>query len=242
MSTFGNIKTNIEKTATKLAKKPQFKRFIFEFNSLVLKNKDISELYNIYDDLSSKKGISPDIANDYVNESIEYSQVLIESQSRNLDYLNSWISSWTKSNQNEYSDIDNAIYNNSIRNLESVLESKNNIKKTLISEEKVNVKENINLPISLMLNVANKTLSKQISNLSEEDKKELKDIMSLDKEELKKEINNLKEEVKSKLNKTLNESTDSDLQNKINQTINKIMETKCNHYDYYKLKKLSLGL
>jgi len=242
MSTFGNIKTNIEKTATKLAKKPQFKRFIFEFNSLVLKNKDISELYNIYDDLSSKKGISPDIANDYVNESIEYSQVLIESQSRNLDYLNSWISSWTKSNQNEYSDIDNAIYNNSIRNLESVLESKNNIKKTLISEEKVNVKENINLPISLMVNVANKTLSKQISNLSEEDKKELKDIMSLDKEELKKEINNLKEEVKSKLNKTLNESTDSDLQNKINQTINKIMETKCNHYDYYKLKKLSLGL
>ena len=242
MSTFGNIKTNIEKTAIELAKKPQFKRFIFEFNSLVLKNKDLSELYNIYDDLSSKKGISPDIANDYVNESIEYSQILIESQSKNLDYLNSWISSWTKSNQNEYSDIDNAIYNNSIRNLESVLESKNNIKKTLISEEKVNVKENINLPISLMVNVANKTLSKQISNLSEDDKKELKDIMSLDKEELKKEINNLKEEVKSKLSKTLNESTDSDLQNKINQTINKIMETKCNHYDYYKLKKLSSGL
>jgi hypothetical protein len=242
MNTFGNIKTNIEKAASELAKKPEFKRFIFEFNTLVLKNKDISELYSIYDDLSTKKGVSPDIVNDYVNESIEYTQILIESQRKNIGYLNTWISSWVKSNQNDYSDIDNAVYNNSIRNLESVLESKNNIKKTLISEEKINVKESINLPISSMVSIANKTLSKQISNLSEGDKKELKEIMSLDKENLKKEINNLKEEVKSKLSKTLNESTDSDLQNKINQTINKIMETKCTHYDYYKLKKLSLGL
>ena len=44
MNTFGNIKTNIERVASELAKKPEFKRFIFEFNGLVLKNKDISEL------------------------------------------------------------------------------------------------------------------------------------------------------------------------------------------------------
>lgn len=242
MNTFGNIKTNIERTASELAKKPEFKRFIFEFNGLVLKNKDISELYSIYDDLSSNKGVSPDIVNDYVNESIEYSQILIESQRKNINYLNDWISSWNKSNKNDYSDIDNAIYNNNIRNLESVLESKNNIKKTLISEEKVEIKENINLPISSMVSIANKTLSKQISNLSEGDKKELKEIMSLTKEELKIEINNLKEDVKSKLSKTLNESTDSDLQNKINQTIKKVMDTNVSHYDYYKLKKLNSGL
>lgn len=242
MNTFGNIKTNIEKTASELAKKPEFKRFIFEFNTLVLKNKDISELYNIYDDLSTKKGVSPDIVNDYVNESIEYSQILMESQTKNIGYLNTWISSWTKSNQNEYSDIDNAIYNNSIRNLESVLESKNNIKKTLISEEKINVKESIHLPIRSMVNIANKTLSKQLSNLTESDKEELKTITSLNKDELKKEINTLKESVNSKLKVTLNESKDSDLSNAIQNTINKVNDTKYDHYNLYKLRKLNLGL
>ena len=222
MNTFGNIKTNIEKTASELAKKPEFKRFIFEFNALVLKNKDISELYNIYDDLSTKKGVSPDIVNDYVNESIEYSQILMESQTKNIGYLNTWISSWTKSNQNKYSDIDNAIYNNSIRNLESVLESKNNIKKTLISEEKINVKESI--------------------HLTESDKEELKTITSLNKDELKKEINTLKESVNSKLKVTLNESKDSDLSNAIQNTINKVNDTKYDHYNLYKLRKLNLGL
>jgi len=242
MNTFGNIKTNIEKTASELAKKPEFKRFIFEFNALVLKNKDISELYNIYDDLSTKKGISHDIVNDYVNESIEYSQILMESQTKNIGYLNTWISSWTKSNQNQYSDIDNAIYNNSIRNLESVLESKNNIKKTLISEEKINVKESIHLPIKSMVSIANKTLSKQLSNLTESDKEELKTITSLNKDELKKEINTLKESINSKLKVTLNESKDSDLSSAIQNTINKVNDTKYDHYNLYKLRKLNTGL
>jgi|688.fasta_scaffold40004_3 hypothetical protein len=242
MNTFGNIKTNIERVASELAKKPEFKRFIFEFNGLVLKNKDISELYSIYDDLSSNKGIAPDIVNDYVNESIEYSQILLESQRKNIVHLNNWISSWTKSNKNDYSDIDNAVYNNSIRNLESVLESKNNIKKTLISEEKITVKENINLPISSMVSIANKTLSKQISNLSEGDKKELESILTMDYDTMKKDFNSLKEDVVKKLKITLNESSESSVGDSISKTIEKIMDAKCNYYDYYKLKKLNLGL
>ena len=39
MSTFGKIKTNIEKTAVDLAKKPSFKRFMVEFKKIVLENK-----------------------------------------------------------------------------------------------------------------------------------------------------------------------------------------------------------
>jgi len=242
MSTFGTIKTKIENTAIELAKKPEFKRFMFEFKHIVLEDKDLSELYYIYDDLSSNKRLPIDIANDYINESIEYSQILLESQTKKLNDVNTWINSWNKTTSNNYFDIDTAIYKTGIKNLESVLESKKNIKKTLISEEKTNIKESINLPISSMVTIANKTLSKQFSNLSEGDRKELKEIMSLDKVELKKEMSKLKEDVKLKLKNTLNESSDSELQNKINQTINKIMETKCNHYDYYKLKKLSLGL
>jgi hypothetical protein len=243
MSTFGTIKTKIENTAVELAKKPSFKRFIFEFNTLVLKNKDLSELYYIYDDLSSNKGIPSDIANDYINESVEYSQVLIESQGKNLNYLNTWINSWNKDSINDYTDIDNAIYNKGIRNLESILESKKNIKNIITKEEdKKPLSESLNIPISSMVKIANESLKKEVGTLSENDKKELDEVLSLNGEELKEGFNNLKKLVLDNLRVSLNESADKDLENTINKTMNKVMEAKCNHYDYYKLKMLSLGL
>jgi len=159
------IKTNIEKTAAELSKKPSFKRFMIEFKKMVLENKDISELYYIYDDLSSKNGISEDLANDYINESIEYSQILIESQSRRIDQINSWINSWNENDGNDYSDIDNAIYKNGIKNLETVLESKKNIKKLIIQEETKKEKTIVsNLPISSMVKIANENLKKEYKN------------------------------------------------------------------------------
>jgi hypothetical protein len=243
MNTFGTIKTKIENTAIELAKKPTFKRFIFEFNGLVLSNKDISELYYIYDDLSTNKGLDRDLANEYINESIEYSQVLIESQTKNLNHLNAWINSWNKSDENNYSDIDNAIYSTGIRNLESVLESKNNIKKTLISENKKTVipTQESNLPISSMVKIANETLKKEIS-LNESEQKELNEILSLNGDKLKEEFEKVKTLVVSNLKGSLNESKDGDLTQTINKTIEKIKDSKCDHYEYYKLKKLSLGL
>lgn len=243
MSTFGTIKTNIEKTAVELSKKPSFKRFMVEFKKMVLENKDISELYYIYDDLSSKNGISEDLANDYINESIEYSQILIESQSRRIDQINSWINSWNESDDNDYSDIDNAIYKNGIKNLETVLESKKNIKKLIIQEESKKEKTIVsNLPISSMVKIANENLKKEVLGLNENEKKELEEVLKLSGDELKENFENIKKVVLENLKGSINESTDSDLQNTINKTINKIMESKCNHYDYYKLKKLSLGL
>ena len=56
----------------------------------------------IYDDLSTNKGLDGDLANDYINESIEYSQVLLESQSKRLEDVSFWINSWSNKNQNNY--------------------------------------------------------------------------------------------------------------------------------------------
>jgi hypothetical protein len=243
MSTFGTIKTKIENTASELAKKPSFKRFIFELNSLILKNKDLCELYYIYDDLSSNKGLPSDIVNDYINETVEYSQVLLESQSKRLKDVSLWINSWNDKEQNNYLDIDNAIYTTGIRNLESILESKKNIKNTITKEEsKKSVTESINLPISSMVKIANENLKKELTSLNENDKNELGGILSLTSEELKENFDKVKNIVLENLKQSLNESEDKDLQNTIEKTINKITDSKCNHYDYYKLKKLSLGL
>ena len=243
MNTFGTIKTKIENTAIELSKKSEFKRFIFEFKHLVLENKDLSELYYIYDDLSSNKGLPIDIANDYINESIEYSQILLESQNNRLKDINVWINSWNKKTTNNYSDIDNVIYKTGIKNLENILESKKNIKNIITKEEsRKDITESINIPISSMVKMANENLKKELGHLNENDKKELDEILSLNGEELKENFDNLKKLVLDNLKVSINESSDKELEGAINKTINKVMESKCNHYDYYKLKKLSLGL
>jgi hypothetical protein len=154
-----------------------------------------------------------------------------------------WINSWNDKEQNNYLDIDNAIYTTGIRNLESILESKKNIKNTITKEEsKKSVTESINLPISSMVKIANENLKKELTSLNENDKNELGGILSLTSEELKENFDKVKNIVLENLKQSLNESEDKDLQNTIEKTINKITDSKCNHYDYYKLKKLSLGL
>jgi hypothetical protein len=245
MSTFGSIKTKIEETFVNLYSKPEFKKFTTEFKTIVLENKDLSELYYIYDDLSSNKGVHSDIVDDYLNESIEYSQILIESSKSEMNELNKWITYYTDQNKNNYSDIDNVIYNNTIRNLESVLESKKNIKKTIIKEgnvEVVTIKETTNLPISVIVDIANSNLKNELVGLAESEKKELEEILTINGDDLKNEIESLKETVKTKLNTTLNESTDDSLTSTIQNTINKLDAVEMDHYNLYKLRKLNEGL
>ena len=195
MNTFGTIKTKIEKASIGLYGKPEFKTYMSQLKTMVLENKDLSELYYIYDNLSKKKGLSNDIATDYINESIEYSQILIENNERSLKNVDEWISSIVKKSVNNYKDIDITIYNKSIKNLETVLESKKRIINTIISEDKKEIKESINLPLKTMLRVANDRLNKELSNISESERRELIELSSLSDKSIKLEIDTLKENV-----------------------------------------------
>jgi len=242
MNTFGTIKTKIEKASIGLYGKPEFKTYMSQLKTMVLENKDLSELYFIYDDLSKKKGLSNDIATDYINESIEYSQILIENNKRSLKNVDEWISSIVKKSVNNYKDIDVTIYNKSIKNLETVLESKKRIINTIISENKIEIKESINLPLKTMLRVANDRLNKELSNISESERKELIELSSLSDKSIKLEIDTLKENVISNLKTSLNESKENELKDTIENTIKKISESKYDKYNLYQLRKLNQGL
>ena len=242
MNTFGTIKTKIEKASIGLYGKPEFKTYMSQLKTMVLENKDLSELYYIYDDLSKKKGLSNNIATDYINESIEYSQILIENNKRSLKNVDEWISSIVKKSVNNYKDIDVTIYNKSIKNLETVLESKKRIINTIISEDKLKIKESINLPLKTMLRVANDRLNKELSNISESERKELIELSSLSDKSIKLEIDTLKERVISNLKTSLNESKENDLKDTIENTIKKISESKYDKYNLYQLRKLNQGL
>ena len=245
MKHFGQIKTKIEESMVKLYGKEGFKSHMKNFKKNVLENKNVSKIYYIYDDLSSKKGIDKEIASDYVNESIEQLQSLIEKSNKEILKLSEWIDSVLSEEKiNNYSDIDNVVYNNkSIKNLESVLESKKNIKNIIISnkEEKV-VKESINIPLSSMLKIASNSFNREFENINESEKEELKSLLSLSKKEINEKFEEVKESVLSKLNSNLNESKDSEITERINLTIQKVSESKSDLVSLYKLKQLNEGL
>lgn len=245
MATFGEIKTKIEETFINLYGKKEFKYFSNQFRTIVLENKDIAELYYIYDDLTENKGMSVDLVNDYVNESVEYSQILVENNSKILSKVGSWIDAIDLHNNpnNKYETIDTVIYNKSIKNLESILESKKQISKILTTNKvEKTISESINLPLETMLKVANSKLNEEISTLSESEKNEIKEIVSLSKDELELRMVRLKESIVDSLKVKLNESNENDLKNTIEKTVDKIQNSPVDFYNYYKLKQLQEGL
>ena len=144
---------------------------------------------------------------------------------------------------NGYSDIDFVLYETSIKNLERVLESKNRIKKTIITERKQkSVNESVNLPLSTMLKVASNTFNTEYGNIDESEKAELRTLLSMSKSEITEEMKSLRETVVGKLQGTLNENSDKELQDKLNKTIQTINESPNDLVNLYKLRQLNSGL
>jgi len=244
MDKFGQIKSNIESLMTKSYGKNSFKTNIRSFKSHIIKNEKLAEAYFLYDELSKKKGLSKDIVDDYVNECIEKIKDILTTESTKLKEVNMWVSeSLEKETINQYSDIDTVVYINSVRKLEEVLECKNNIKKILgENKEVLNVTESINIPLSSMLKIATNTFNREYGDISEEEKKELKNLLSLSKTELTEEITISKGVVLKKLTEKVNESNDEDLNNRVNETINRINESEISLTSLYKLRQLEQGL
>ena len=243
MERFGQIKSNIENLLANSYGKDSFKSNIKEFKNRVLSNKNISEIYYIYDDLSSKKGINKDIASEYVNESLEKLVSLISKNETKIKELSEWVDSLlNNNNENQYSDIDYIVYENKITNLEKVLESKTRLKNLITTKEEKSINESVNIPLSSMLKIATSTFNNEFSTISEEEKSELKSLLSLSKKEVEEQFISLRESVVSKLEITRSESNDDELSSKVSQTINKINESKPDLVSLYKLKQLEQGL
>ena len=244
MNSFGYIKTKIEKVFSKGHYDKDFKKNIKEFKKHVLDQKSIAEAYFLYDELSSQKGLNESIVDDYISESFEHLKNIIDTNKKKIQELGEWIDSILEENvNNQYQDIDNQIYTkNVIKNLESLIESKQRIRKNLMTTKVVKESRSVNLPLSSMLKIATNTFNKEFKNLNESEKKEFKHLTSLKGEKLTEEINKVKNTVIEKLTKNLNESKESDLTEKIQSTINKINESEVSVMSLYKLSQLDKGL
>jgi hypothetical protein len=232
---FGILKSKIENVLLESYKNGTFKEELKNFDKYILKNKNVSKLFYLYDDLSSNKGLNESVVDDYINESIK----LFENTFNKIDpsemrKLSEWVKN-SKSN-NQYETID-SLFSTGVLTIESRIKSKKLISESL-SKSPVKEKEVVNVPISSMLSMANKTISKHIEGLNESEKKELNQLLSVDDTELEPKYSTIKESVVERLNTMYNQNHDRSTRQAINETIEKLSIEKYDKLNYYKLKSL----
>ena len=232
---FGELKSKIETCLTESYKSKNLKRDLFVFEELVLKNKNVSQVFFLYDELSSNKGLSESVANEFINESTTAYENLVNKITLNqIKELKSWVGHIQC--ENTYKNIDD-LFSTNVLTLENKIKSKKTILESLKNKPQEQ-KEVIEVPLNSMVNVANKTVEKYISSLSESEQKELKTILSTPKESLIENYGKIKDEVVNKLN-TQKEGSDSETQETINKVLNKVQTESFNELNYYKLKQLN---
>jgi hypothetical protein len=232
---FGLLKTKIEKILTESYEKNSVKDNMFIFNELILKNKNISKIYYLYDELSSKKGLNESLANEYINQSIiVYENLINKLTSSQIKEIQMWVGHIQC--ENEYTNIDN-LFSSDVTKLETKIESKKTIVETLKSKP-TKEKENTIVPMNEMVKIANDTVSKYLENLTESEKTELKGLLKEDDKILKENYFILKGKILNKLEIIDSNETDKDTSIKINETIEKIQKTPYNINELMRLKKL----
>lgn len=236
---FGIIKSKIEKVLLESYTNNTFKDVVKTFNYIVLDNKNLSRLYYLYDELNSNKGLNESVAKDYINESIKiYENTLNNITESDIRKINIWLSDVKC--ENIYENIDN-IFNLDVLNIESNIESKKVVVETL-KKTPVKKQETVNLPISTMVKVANKTISNYIDSLNESEKEELTNFLKEDDGDLKQKFQFLKENLLTKLENMKSSESDTTIQSRIDETLTKVSSEEYDKLTYFKLKNLNENL
>jgi hypothetical protein len=233
---FGILKSKIEDCLVESYKKDTLKRNMFVFEELVLKNKSLSTLYFLYDELSKNKGLNESIVNEYINESIIlFENTISKVNTSDIKDINQWIGHIVS--ENRYQDIDN-LFSNNASTIEEKLKSKKTISENL-KKDPITSKEVIEVPLKSMVEVANKTINSYLDSLTEGEKKQLNTLLTTPDDKLNKKYEFLKEDVIEKLETLLSESEDSETNVKINETIEKLQTENYDKLNYFKLKQLN---
>jgi hypothetical protein len=153
--------------------------------------------------------------------------------------LKKWVSNVNC--ENKYENIDN-LFSTDVLTIESRLKSKKIISENLIKSPENKKVETVNLPISTMVNIANKTFSNYVESLNESDRKELINFLKTDESELEPQYESIKNEVKSKLISIVESTSDTETLDRVNETITKVDSETFNKLNYFKLKNLNENL
>ena len=238
---FGILKSKIENVLLESYKKNTFKDELKTFKKLVIENKNVAKIFYLYDELSSPKGLNESYVNEFINESVKlYEKSISKITKSELKELNEWVKNSTV--ENSYSKIDD-LFTSDVLTIESRIKSKKLISETLRKLPiTTTTTKSIELPLSTMVSVANKTIKNYIDGLNESDKKELINLLSEDDSTLTEKYNTIKESVVEKLNNMKESSEDNSVKSRIDETLSKVISEKFDKLSYFKLKNLNENL
>lgn len=236
----GLLKSKVEKYLTESFKKETLKENMFVFNELILKNKNLSKLFFLYDSLSQNKNLSESAANDLINESILiYENTINKLTKKELQDLNLWIGH--VKTKNEYLDVDN-LFSNSVLTLENKIKSKKTIVENLKGLQK-NKKELVfNAPLNVVVESANKTIKNFIDTLETSSKNILLKILKEDVNKLEVKYEILKESVIEKLEDLKLNESNTETKSTIDETIKKVENESFDRINYFKLFELNKNI
>jgi rubrerythrin len=237
---FGVLKSKIEKCLIESYNKNTLKDNIFIFNELVKKNKNISKIYYLYDELSSNKGLSESVANDFINESITiYENALNKINKKDIQEISLWLNN--VNTKNEYEKIDD-LFSSNVVMLENKIQSRKLIIEGLKSNKSVSNNEVVSLPLESMVKVANDTITNYLSNISESEKKEIISLLKEDNDKLEIKFDFIKENTIKRLENILSSDSDPETVGAIKETIEKVKNESFDKISYIKLKNLNESL
>jgi hypothetical protein len=236
---FGILKSKIENVLLESYKNNTFKDELKTFKKLVIENKNVATIFYLYDELNSPKGLNESYVNEFINESVKlYEKSISKITKEELKGLNEWVKN--SAVENSYSNIDD-LFSSDVLTIESRIKSKKLISESL-RKLPITTTKGIELPLSTMVSVANKTIKSYIDGLNESDKQELINLLSEDDSTLTEKYNTLKENVVEKLNNMKESSDDNSVKSRIDETLSKVLSEKFDKLSYFKLKGLNENL
>lgn len=244
MNKFGQIKSKLLSKLTESYKKED-KNEMKNILSFLKENKEITELYLLYENIENKYFHDKEIANYYVEELSKSLKGKSKFLSDKLKTLNESIGDIETKYLAVYDYVDSLLEEDNLLNIETKVVSKKELVNYLTTKKEVNepkeisYSENEKLLHSVLANNFNVLYG---NTLNEEQKNELKNIISLNDEEVQVKTKELKENILNKVKNLISESSDDDLKNKLNKVVDEVNSTTPSKYNFYKLKELENGL
>jgi hypothetical protein len=244
MKKFGQIKCKLLSKLTESYTKDN-KTEIKNILSLMKENKDLKELYLLYEDIENKYFKDKEVAKYYVEELSKSLNGKAKSLSNTLKKLDESIGLIETKYIAVYDYVDCLLEEDNLLNIDTKVRSKMDLvdyvttKKEIVESNQVSYSENQKLLYAVLANNFNVLYS---NTLNEEQKNEVKSIVSLTDDEVQTKTKELKESILNKVNNLISESTDTDLRDKLNKVVSEVNTTTPSKYNFYKLKELENGL
>jgi hypothetical protein len=244
MNTFGKIKCKIVSKLSDSYTK-QDKKYIKDTLSLIKENKDFVESYVLYENIENKYFGDSETAKFYVEELSKSLNGKSKSLKKFLDKINETIGDVQIKNISVYDSLDCLMEEDNLLNIENKVKAKIDLVNYLTSKKEIvettikSHSKNENLLYAVLANNFNVLYD---SSLNENEKNELKNVLSLNHDDLEKSIKDLKESVNDKISKLLSESSETELNDKLNKVKNEIQEMNTSRVNYIRLKQLKSDL